>query len=370
MNRKIRVLVVDDSALVRKALTDSLSKASDIEVVGTAVDPFVAKDRIMTLSPDVLTLDIEMPRMDGLTFLKLLMQRRPMPVVILSSLTGSGSAKALEALRAGAVEVLQKPAGPLSAFEDQHRLAEVIRAAAGARISQPLNGEKPENANPPPKPQPCPAPLAARPPAPAVPLARVDPRRVILMGASTGGTEALRAILTSLPGELPGIAIVQHIPAQFSLAFAQRLNELCAFEVREAKNGDRLSPGLALVAPGGFHMLLEWRGAGYEVRLTEGPRVHYQRPAVDVLFSSAVKAGAAPHSLAVLLTGMGADGAVSMLEMRKAGGRTIAQDEASCVVYGMPREAARLGAAETILPLSQIASRVERFGREGAAFRA
>jgi two-component system, chemotaxis family, protein-glutamate methylesterase/glutaminase len=184
------------------------------------------------------------------------------------------------------------------------------------------------------------------------------------MGASTGGTEALRKILTRLPGNLPGICIVQHIPAHFSLAFAQRLNELCAFEVREARNGDVVAPGLALIAPGGFHIVLGWRGNGYEVRLSEGPKIHYQRPAVDVLFGSAVKAGAAPHALAVLLTGMGSDGAASMLELRNAGARTIAQDEASCVVFGMPREAIRLGAAESVLPLEHIPLHVERFANE------
>jgi two-component system, chemotaxis family, protein-glutamate methylesterase/glutaminase len=356
MNPRIRVLIVDDSALVRRALTDSLSRCPDIEVVGTATDPYVARDKILQLQPDVLTLDIEMPRMDGITFLKLLLQHRPMPVIILSSLTGPGSVKALEALQAGAVEVLAKPGGSYSAFEDDSRLFEVIKAAAKAKISR----KAPETAL---------ASLATPPPiqrvARPVTLAPAgNPRRVILMGASTGGTEALRTVLTRLPAELPGICIVQHIPAHFSLAFAQRLNTLCALEVREAQNGDRVQPGLALIAPGGYHLVLNWRGNGYEVRLSDGPRIHYQRPAVDVLFGSAVKAGAAPHALAVLMTGMGADGATSMLELRNAGARTIAQDEASCVVFGMPREAIRLGAAESVLPLDQIAARIERFARE------
>jgi two-component system, chemotaxis family, protein-glutamate methylesterase/glutaminase len=356
MSAKIRVLIVDDSALVRRALTDSLSQSPDIEVVGTATDPYVARDKILQLNPDVLTLDIEMPRMDGLTFLKLLMQRRPMPVVILSSLSGAGSAKALEALQSGAVEVLGKPAGALSAFEDHHRLVEVIKAASRAKLSR----AHPETA-------PLVAPVVSRPRSLArgMPLLPShQPRKVILIGASTGGTEALRAILTRLPGNLPGICIVQHIPAHFSLAFAQRLNELCAFEVREAKNGDLVAPGLALVAPGGFHIVLSWRGNAYEVRLSEGPKIHYQRPAVDVLFGSAVKAGASPHALAILLTGMGSDGAASLLELRNAGAHTVAQDEASCVVFGMPREAIRLGAAETVLPLDQIATHIERFASE------
>ncbi len=361
MSAKIRVLIVDDSALVRRALTENLSRCPDIEVVGTAVDPYVARDKILLLNPDVLTLDIEMPRMDGLTFLKRLMQHRPMPVVILSSLTGAGSAKALEALQSGAVEVLEKASGAQSAMQDHTRLVEVIKAAARARLRSPPT-ESP----------------ASRPPPAAVPaLARAsvvraaggrhyDSRKIILMGASTGGTEALRTVLTRLGADLPGICIVQHIPALFSLAFAQRLNELCALEVREARNGDLVQPGLALVAPGGFHIVLDWRGRGYVVRLNEGPQIHYQRPAVDVLFGSAAKAGAAAHALAILLTGMGTDGASSLLELRTAGARTICQDEASCVVFGMPREAIRLGAAQMILPLDQIASYVERFANEVA----
>jgi two-component system chemotaxis response regulator CheB len=356
MSARIRVLIVDDSALVRRALTESLSRSPDIEVVGTAADPYAARDKILQLSPDVLTLDIEMPRMDGLTFLKLLMQRRPMPVIILSSLTATGSVKALEALQAGAVEVLAKPSGALSAFEDHHRLVEVIKAASRAKLTR----ERPEAETPVALSVP-PARLLAR----GTPLSPTyPPRKIILMGASTGGTEALRTILTRLPGHLPGICIVQHIPAHFSLAFARRLNELCELEVREAKSGDIVTPGLALIAPGGFHLVLSWRGDAYEVRLSEGPRIHYQRPAVDVLFSSAVKAGAGPHALAILLTGMGSDGATSLLELRNAGAHTIAQDEASCVVFGMPREAIRLGAAESVLPLGQIAGQVERFANE------
>lgn len=358
MSAKIRVLIVDDSALVRRALTENLSRCPEIEVVGTAVDPYVARDKILLLNPDVLTLDIEMPRMDGLTFLRRLMQHRPMPVVILSSLTGAGSAKALEALQAGAVEVLQKPTGAQSAMEDHTRLVEVIKAAARARVRVPA-------AEPPPRRPPTAAPPPIfRVPAPGA--RGYEPRKIILMGASTGGTEALRTILTRLSPDLPGICIVQHIPAYFSRAFAQRLNELCDLEVREARNGDIVLPGLALIAPGGFHIVLDWRGHGYGVRLNEGPQIHYQRPAVDVLFGSAAKAGAAPHALAILLTGMGTDGAASMLELHNAGARTVAQDEASSVVFGMPREAIRLGAAQTILPLDLIAPHIERFANEAA----
>lgn len=359
MSAKIKVLIVDDSALVRRALSENLARCEDIEVVGTAVDPYVARDKILRLNPDVLTLDIEMPRMDGITFLKRLMQHRPMPVVILSSLTGAGSAKALEAMQAGAVEVLEKSSGSQSAIQDHDRLVEVIRAAARARLHTP----------------------AAEPPAkrfgaaaatrmlriPAAGERCFEPRKIILMGASTGGTEALRAVLTRLRPDLPGICIVQHIPPHFSLAFAKRLHELCDVEVREARNGDVVLPGLALIAPGGFHVVLDWRGYGYGVRLNEGPPIHYQRPAVDVLFGSAVRAGAAPHALAILLTGMGTDGATSLLELRNAGARTVAQDEASSVVFGMPREAIRLGAAERVLPLDQMATCVERFANEVAA---
>jgi two-component system, chemotaxis family, protein-glutamate methylesterase/glutaminase len=362
MSDKIRVLIVDDSALVRRAVSESLSRSPDIEVVGTAPDAYVARDKILRLNPDVLTLDIEMPRLDGLTFLKLLMQRRPMPVVILSSLTGTGSVKALEALQAGAVEVLGKAAGEFSTVDDHHRLVEVVKAAFRAKLTR----QRPT----------APPPFTPGKPATrAFPLATSfppsgQPGKIILMGASTGGTEALRNILIRLPGDLPGICVVQHIPAHFSLAFAQHLNQLCALEVREAKDGDLVAPGLVLVAPGGFHLVLNRHGRAYEVRLSKGPRVHYQRPAVDVLFSSAVKAGAAPHALAILLTGMGSDGANSMLELRQAGARTVAQDEASCVVFGMPREAIRLGAAEFVLPLDQIASRVECFANDRTAPRA
>jgi two-component system, chemotaxis family, protein-glutamate methylesterase/glutaminase len=349
MSRPIRVLIVDDSSLVRRALTDSLARYPEIEVVGTAVDPYVARDRILELNSDVITLDIEMPRMDGLTFLKLLMRHRPLPVIIMSSLTTAGSAKAMEALQAGAVEVLAKPGGAYSVVEDSARLAEVIKAASRAKLPSVPN----EAVSAQPK--------AGTPVAPGRPGGRKhDPRSVILLGASTGGTEALKAVLTQLSPDLPGICIVQHIPAQFSLALANRLNSLCQFEVKEAKNGDQVRPGLALLAPGGFHMVLRRRAVGYEVALNEGPRVHYQRPAVDVLFSSAVKAGVGSLAAAAVLTGMGSDGAQGLLELRQAGAATAAQNEETCVVFGMPREAIRLGAAKAVLPLSHIPHFLER----------
>lgn len=382
-NRPIRVLVVDDSALVRKAITDSLAHDPEIQVVGTAIDPYVARDKILQLNPDVLTLDIEMPRMDGITFLKVLMKHRPIPVVILSSLTSEGSAKALEALQYGAVDVLCKPSGSMSSLEDGAKLALKIKAAAQAHLKPCVIPDTPSAA---------PAPLAAQKTA-LSPAQRVTPaapvtsrsvaatvaaprllssgrqytsRHLILLGASTGGTEALKTILTALPADMPGICIVQHIPAYFSLAFANRLNDLCAFEVREARHGDAIKPGLALIAPGGHHVIIKWDGAGYKVDLNDGPMVHHQRPAVDVMFDSAVKAGAAPYSMAALLTGMGADGAAGLLKLREAGSRTVAQDEASCVVFGMPREAIKMGAAQQVLPLSQIAMRLDRHAAEVA----
>lgn len=367
--KPIRVLVVDDSALVRKVVTASLEPFPDIEVVGTASDPYIARDKILELNPDVMTLDIEMPKMDGITFLKVVMKHRPMRVIVMSSLTGPGSVKALEALQAGAVDVLGKPSGSYSAHEDGSRLAEKIRGAANARMGSLVRAPKPAPVRPPPT-QP---PLVTRPGSAEVKGVfhggrMYRSRTVILMGASTGGTEALKQVLEDLGPDVPGICIVQHIPAYFSAAFANRLNECCAFAVREARHGDIVRPGLALVAPGGFHMLLKWRVTHYVVELNEGPKVHHQRPAVDVLFESAAKAGSGPEALAILLTGMGADGAAGMLPLLRAGAETIAQDEESCVVYGMPREAVRLGAARRVLPLGEIAASMERWS-SGMALR-
>lgn len=388
LSTRIRLLVVDDSALVRKIITDSLAKDHDIEVVGTAMDPIIAKDKIMKLNPDVITLDIEMPRMDGLTFLKLVMKNRPMPVIIFSSLTQEGSHKAMEALQAGAVDILAKPSGSFSAYEDGTRLAEKIKAAAQvkfkARPTAVSEGAWMPSAAATPILPPLPSRTAAPPPAPSSsapthrpglasqslvpkPLCQgrqYSPKQVYVMGASTGGTEALKTVLTALPGDMPGICVVQHIPAYFSLAFANRLNELCQLEVREAKHGDKVRPGLVLIAPGGHHMVLRWMSSHYVVELNDGPPVHHQRPAVDVLFDSAVKSGAGPHSLAVVMTGMGADGAVGMLKLREAGSTTIAQNEETCVVFGMPRESIRLGAAQHVLSLYQIAARMDRHATE------
>ncbi|MBA3849848.1 MAG: chemotaxis response regulator protein-glutamate methylesterase [Opitutus sp.] len=363
--RKIRVLIVDDSAVVRKLASDALSADPEIEVVGTAVDPYMARDKLRELSPDVLTLDLEMPRMDGLTFLRLLMERRPMPVIVLSSLSQRGSEYALEALRLGAVDVLGKPSGSYSFGHLGPQLVAMVKTAASARVRA--------RAPTPPAPSPAapagqstpPQPVryvgsAFRAPTPKAPvdaarLRALDPRSVILLGASTGGTEALRDVLTHLPGNLPGIAIVQHIPATFSKAFADRLNTLCALEVREAADGDRLAPGTALIAPGNFHLLLQWTGDHYRVRVTDGPPVWHQRPAVDLLFKSAADCGTAPHALAGILTGMGKDGAEGLKKLREKGATTFSQDEASCVVYGMPKAAWECGGSQIQVSLERIA---------------
>lgn len=324
------MLIVDDSAIVRKLLREALSAEPDLEVVATAPDPYIARDKILSLEPDVLTLDIEMPRMDGLTFLKKLMQYRPMPVIVISSLGRASCDAAITALREGAVEVMAKPGGPYSVGELRFTLANKIRAAARARIF------------------------------PRLPLQSPDPgcgqigaggsTRVVVIGASTGGTEAIESILTRLPEDTPGITIAQHIPSGFSRAFAERLNEICRLEVKEAEDGDTLAPGRALIAPGNFHMMLRRAGNGYRVEVKSGPLVCYQRPSVDVLFHSAAESAGA-KAVGVILTGMGADGARGLLKMRQAGAATIAQDEASCVVFGMPREAIRLGAAGRVVPL-------------------
>lgn len=355
MGSRIKVLVVDDSAIVRKLLTEELGKDHDIEVVGTAIDPYVARDQILKLKPDVLTLDIEMPRMDGLTFLKILMKHHPMPIIIFSSLTQAGSQFAIQALQLGAVDVLGKPNGSYSVGDMGLQLVEKVKAAARAKLgnlsSAVAASAAPEAAaSPGPARPPAPAP-APRATAPAIPASSFHPRQLVLLGASTGGTEALREVLVRLPREMPGIAIVQHIPPHFSRAFADRLNTLCDLDVREAVHGDIVQSGLALVAPGDYHMILKWNGRAYQVHLNQGPMVWHQRPAVDNLFSSAVEAGAGPYSVGGLLTGMGKDGADGLLKLRQARASTYAQNEETCVVFGMPKAAMELGAAEQMLPL-------------------
>lgn len=339
MNRNIRVLIVDDSAIVRKVFTEELGREPGIEVVGTAPDPYVARDKIVRLKPDVITLDIEMPRMDGLTFLKKLMAYYPLPVIIVSSLTPKGSQMALEALSYGALEVISKPTAAYSVGDLSIQLADKIRAVADVKVEK--RG----------------APTAGNLPVKKATASRAltaTTNKILAIGASTGGTEALRVVLTGMPANSPGIVVVQHMPAQFTSSFAQRLDTLCEMTVKEAEENDTVINGKVLIAPGNFHMLLKRSGARYYVQVKKGPMVHHQRPAVDVLFKSvATYAGA--NAVGVILTGMGADGAAGLLKMREAGARTIGQDEKTCVVYGMPKEAAKAGAVERVLPLPAIA---------------
>jgi len=333
----IRVLIVDDSAFVRKVLTEGLSRYADIQVVGSAMDPYIARRKIAELRPDVITLDIEMPRMDGLSFLEKLMRHYPVPVVIVSSLTPENSETALRALELGAVDVIRKPGSAYSAPDVSRELVHAIRAAAAAKL---------------------------RPGSPAAPPVlhtthKVQTHKVVAIGASTGGPRAIETILRALPADSPGIVIVQHMPQEFTAAFADRLNQLCSIEVREARHGDPVGPGVALIAPGDRHMILRCDGAGYSVQLKGGPPVHYQRPSVDVLFLSVARS-VGPNAVGVLLTGMGSDGARGLSEMKAKGAHTIVQDEASSAVFGMPREAIRAGAAMEVLPLDEIAGAILR----------
>ncbi|MCK4389081.1 MAG: chemotaxis response regulator protein-glutamate methylesterase [Desulfobacterales bacterium] len=342
--RDIKVLIVDDSAIVRKIFTEELSREPGIQVIATAPDPYVARDKIVKLNPDVVTLDIEMPRMDGITFLKKLMNYYPLPVIIVSSLTPRGGKLALQAIESGAVEVLSKPGAAYSVGDMKQQLADKIRAAARARVSRHKDEYSVEDA-------PVKLPTCA--------LTETT-NKVIAIGASTGGTEAVKKVLTRFPPTIPGVIVVQHMPPNFTTAFAERLNGLCAVEVKEAEDGDSVLPGRALIAPGNYHMLLKRSGARYYVCVKTGPMVCHQRPAVDVLFnSSAQYAGA--NAIGVIMTGMGSDGAQGLSKMRQAGARTIAQDEASCVVYGMPKEAVKMGAVEKVVPLKGIAQQVIDF---------
>lgn len=331
---KIKVLIVDDSAVVRQILARQLALDPDIEIVGTAPDPFIARDKIVALEPDVLTLDVEMPRMDGITFLAKLMQYHPMPVIILSSLTPQGSATALDALAAGAVEVLCKPGASYTVSDACTALAAKIKLAARAHVQAPRAA-------------------AAVLPAKGYALSETT-NKIIAIGASTGGVQALSVVLPSLPADAPGTLVVQHMPANFTASFAQRLNTMCRMKVKEAQNGDSVVPGQILIAPGGFHMTLQRSGARYYVDVKDGPMVCHQRPSVEVLFASVAK-NAGHNAVGAILTGMGADGAQGLLKMRQAGARTVAQDEESSIVFGMPKEAIAVGAAEKIVPLSNVA---------------
>ena len=337
MENRIKVLIVDDSAVVRKVFRKELSLAKDIEVVGSAPDPFVARDKIVKLKPHVVTLDIEMPRMDGLTFLKKLMRYFPLPVIIVSSLTKKGGALAMEAMSLGALEVISKPSSAYSVGEMSVQLMDKIRAVARIKV-EPAGEWKPQKT------------IRAKVSSRAL---TKTTNKVIAIGASTGGTEALKMVLTGMPPNAPGILVVQHMPANFTTSFAERLNELSAIRVKEARDGDSLVNGIALIAPGNYHMLLKRSGARYYVQVKNGPMVHHQRPAVDVLFHS-VANYAGSNAVGAILTGMGSDGALGLLKMKEAGARTVAQDEKSCIVFGMPKEAIKLGAAEKIVPLEKI----------------
>ncbi len=333
----IRVLLVDDSAIVRQILRRELAKDPELEVVGDAPDPFVARDLIVERSPDVVVLDVEMPRMDGITFLHKLMRYRPMPVVIVSSLTQAGGELALAALDAGAVEVMCKPGAAYTVGEMAADLVERVKAAARVDVGRRL------------------ATRDATPPRLPSALARTT-HQVVAVGASTGGTIALEQILRVLPPNAPGIVITQHMPALFTKSFAERLNTMCAIDVREASTGDSVVPGVALIAPGDQHMVLRRSGARYFVEVKTGPLVNRHRPSVDVMFRSVART-AAKNAIGIILTGMGADGARGLREMKEAGAATIAQDEATCVVWGMPKVAVEMGGADEVLPLGLIAQR-------------
>ncbi len=341
--RKIKVLIVDDSAIVRKIFSEELSRHPDLEIVGTAPDPFVARDKIIQLKPDVISLDIEMPRMDGITFLRKLMRYYPLPVIIVSSLTPKGSRLALEALETGAIDVIAKPGSSYTVGDMSEQLAQKIRAASQVNLKKKTAVDTPE----------------APPPPPVTAALAQTTHQIIAIGASTGGTEALKAVISKMPPSAPGILIVQHMPANFTTAFAERLNGLSQIQVKEARDNDSVVPGTALLAPGNFHMILRRSGARYYVEIKDGPMVHHQRPAVDVLFKSVAKY-AGSNSVGVILTGMGADGAEGLLDMKNAGARTIAQDENSCIVFGMPKEAIKLGAVDKVAPLEHISHEILR----------
>ncbi len=345
MERKIRVLVVDDSAVVRNMMTDILSAQPDIEVTGAAADPYFAIDKMRGNWPDVITLDVEMPRMDGLTFLRKIMKSRPTPVVICSSLTEKGAETTLEALSAGAVAIFTKPKLGVKDFlqSSAPELVDAVRAAARSRVRT-INVQNTQH----------------KPQLPERSAMIKTTETVVAIGTSTGGTLALEKILTTLPVTAPGIVIVQHMPEKFTAAFAKRLDSICAIEVREAVDGDRVRPGLALVAPGGKHMTLTRSGAFYYVAVKAGPAVNRHCPSVDVLFRSAAHC-AGKNAVGIILTGMGDDGARGLQEMLESGAETFGQDEASCVVYGMPKEAVKRGAVQHVIGLGDVAGVIMRY---------
>ncbi|WP_426238668.1 protein-glutamate methylesterase/protein-glutamine glutaminase [Pararhizobium sp. DWP1-1-3] len=355
MGKKVRVLIIDDSASVRQTLTAVLQQDPDIEVMGSASDPFMAARKIAEDIPDVITLDVEMPRMDGITFLRKLMAQHPIPVVMCSSLTEAGSETLLQALEAGAVDIILKPkigaADHLA--ESGMRICEVVKSAAQARVSGVRRSAAQAGAS---NPNARLTADAMLPPPTGRAMAKTT-EMVVCVGASTGGTEALREMLEALPANAPGIVIVQHMPEKFTAAFAKRLNSLCEVEVKEAVDGDPVLRGHVLIAPGDQHMLLERQGARYYVSVKTGPLVSRHRPSVDVLFRSAARA-AGGNAMGIIMTGMGDDGARGMQEMKQAGAFTVAQDEATSIVFGMPKEAIARGGVDRVVPLDQIAREI------------
>ena len=343
-NRKIRVLVIDDSALIRSVMKELINREADMECVGAAPDPLVAREMIKTLNPDVLTLDVEMPKMDGLDFLEKLMRLRPMPVVMVSTLTERGSDITFRALALGAVDFVSKPKMDIARGMEEYagEITDKIRGAAQARVRKTVAAAIISER------------LTADAILPSVVGRFSSTEKLIIIGASTGGTEAIKEVLTRLPADVPGILVTQHMPEAFTKSFADRLNSLCKISVKEAEHNERILPGHAYIAPGHSHLLLSRSGANYMTELSQGPPVNRHRPSVDVLFRSAANVAGA-NALGIILTGMGKDGAQGMLEMRQAGSHTIAQDEASCVVFGMPKEAIAVGGACEVMPLQNIA---------------
>ncbi|MBI3525536.1 MAG: chemotaxis response regulator protein-glutamate methylesterase [Betaproteobacteria bacterium] len=342
----IKVLIVDDSALIRSVLKEIIEGHRDLQVVGAAPDPIVAREMIKALNPDVITLDVEMPRMDGLGFLEKLMRLRPMPVVMISSLTEKGSDVTFRALELGAVDYIAKPKLDISRGlkEYSEEIADKIRAAAKAKLKSKPIAQVAQS-------------LSADAILPSLSNRIASTEKLIIVGASTGGTEAIKDFLIKLPPDCPGIAITQHMPEAFTKSFAQRLDNLCKISVKEAEHGDRILPGHAFIAPGHSHLLVSRSGANYVCELSDGPPVNRHRPSVDVLFRSAAN-HVGKNAIGVILTGMGKDGAKGMLEMKQAGAYNFSQDEASCVVFGMPKEAIAVGGVDEIIPLQDMAKRV------------
>jgi two-component system, chemotaxis family, protein-glutamate methylesterase/glutaminase len=349
-NSKIKVLVIDDSALIRGVMKEIINRENDMECVGAAPDPLVAREMIKALNPDVLTLDVEMPRMDGLDFLERLMRLRPMPVLMISTLTEGGSDITFRALELGAVDFFYKPKLDIARGMEEYaiEITDKIRAAAQARVRKTLIAPSMQEK------------FSADAILPSAAGRFSSTEKLIVIGASTGGTEAIKEVLTNLPADAPGVLVAQHMPEHFTKSFADRLNSLCKISVKEAEHNERILPGYAYIAPGHSHLLLKRSGARYIVELNQGPLVNRHRPSVDVLFRSAANVAGA-NALGIILTGMGKDGVQGLLEMKQAGSHTIAQDEASCVVFGMPKEAIAAGGVREVLPLQSIAHRTMEY---------